>query len=60
MRAAARPVRDDAPFERNEPEDRRQQRRLAGAVRTDEGVERAALDAERKIRTAAPRARAAA
>ena len=58
--AAPRPVRDDAPFERNEPENRRQQRRLAGAVRSDDGVERAALDAEREIRTAAPRARAAA
>ena len=43
--AAARPVRDDAPVERHEPENRRQQRRLARAVRSDEGVQRAALDA---------------
>ncbi len=48
--AAARPVRDDAPFERHEPQDRRQQRRFACAVRPDEGVQRAALDAEREIR----------
>ena len=58
--AASRPVGDDAPFERHEPENRRQQRRLACAVRPDDGVQRAALDGKREIRRAAPRARAAA